>query len=192
VVHLVEVTRERIVRKSKTLWAEALGVHDAGTLPVLGGTRMILTRPGSTVPFVPVVGERMRITHECRVPWTLKLALRYGLYRRGPGRRRLDRVLGEGRWRGLNLLPPSSKGGEWDAATARENWVAWKIEPPAVLLGSRVAAAAGLPGAGIPSVVNDFLTIPHPSGRSRLWNEEGMEELCKELSAELWPLRASA
>ncbi len=127
-----------------------------------------------------VVGERMYIQHVCRVPWTRRLAFRYGSYRAGPGLARLNRLVGKAWW-GINLLPPSPECGAWSADAATANWVAFEIQPPAVLLGARVAAAAGFAGAGVPSKVCGYVIFPHPSGRSRLWNEPGMEEACREV-----------
>ena len=67
----------------------------------------------------------------------------------------------------------------------------------AVLLGARVAAAFGAPfkpcegwtccytGSAGPGEVL-YLTIPHPSGRSLLWNEQGMADRVRLAVEELW------
>lgn len=71
----------------------------------------------------------------------------------------------------MNLLGPSPKVGEWDAAVARE--IADGLKPflgsyRVVLLGQRVAEAFG---ADLPLLpVGPFYRLPHPSGRNRVWN----------------------
>lgn len=92
-----------------------------------------------------------------------------------------------------NLLPPSPRPGLWDARLARHvaplvhGWAAENACKVA-LLGRRVTAAflgAEVPlgvTRGVEGVV--YLTLPHPSGLSRLWNDEAGVERYRTMARE--------
>ena len=123
---------------------------------------------------------------------------RYALYpapERSAGGR-LCKVLGLSRpdyiarFRRRNLLTGDRDGFRWSAPKAREAAAEILLELEAgdalVLLGARVCAAfyaSFIPCEATVVVGRDrqgarcafrALTVPHPSGRSRLWNERGM------------------
>ena len=89
--------------------------------------------------------------------------------------RTFDRVnlLGNGRW----SLPAAREAAQ--TVTARYR----------VLLGARVAAAHGVPflpfyrcaPPWLEAGPQNWLVLPHPSGRSRLWNEPGAAERARRL-----------
>lgn len=109
------------------------------------------------------------------------------------GHRLCTRVLGLSpsqylaRYRRANLCPSDA----WDNAVARHEATAWlhrvqHTPDPVVLLGSKVAEAFRLrfdpftvvdPGLGAPPLV----LLPHPSGRSRLWNDPGAYERARQV-----------
>lgn len=82
-------------------------------------------------------------------------------------------------------------GDRWDNAVARHEAIAFghrveKTADPVVLLGLRVATAFRLKyapftvvdaGLGGPPIV----MLPHPSGRSRAWNESGAYERARQV-----------
>lgn len=84
----------------------------------------------------------------------------------------------------LNLLPP---GAEWDKPTAvrTAQAVMRYIQPSfAILAGRRVCGAFGLARSRLPTLSQDgsLLCLPHPSGRSRCWNDPETARRC----ADLW------
>ena len=110
--------------------------------------------------------------------------LRLGAFNHGASRTKL---LATGlRWDGaLNLLPPAAIG-TWEPALARQ--VAASIRPVlaaradrVVLLGRRVAGAFAT--ATSKRGGHDFVELPHPSGRSRLWNDPATLRSCR---AQVW------
>jgi len=100
--------------------------------------------------------------------WGWDLALRYGAFNAGAGRRRLESL---GLWlpERANLLPP---GVGWDAALAARYWADFRPRLEAygavVLCGARLARLAGVP---LLERRGRWVAIPHPSGRCRLWND---------------------
>lgn len=119
---------------------------------------------------------------------------RSGAFLWGSGRRRLLQ-LGV-RWlRSANLLWPAPAG-DWDAAAASA-WARRLLADPATsthrllwLCGVRVAAAFGLGGAAPMSLHRRdglvLAVLPHPSGRSRIWNDPASPELCRRFVREAY------
>jgi hypothetical protein len=119
----------------------------------------------------------------------------------GPTGSRFGRYGAVARYR-VNLLPPDRKCGTWEPALARANAFRLATEwpeddlgaPRFLLMGRRVTAAfSGKTSRGAP-VCGDqeakfgtiffawdrpCIALPHPSGRSRWWNEEGREEMVR-------------
>lgn len=152
--------------------------------------------PRSAKRHALLVGERMNAARWR--PWRdespergYALRLRLGCFRTGAGR---ERLLSMGlQWHaGINLLWPSPRLGEWDAGEARA--AADMLLPfvvadftAVVMLGRRVAAAfrrAGLEACDMQYDVRKstgtrvgplWVAFPHPSGRSRWWNEPDAE-----------------
>ena len=88
----------------------------------------------------------------------------------------------------LNLMPP---GAQWDKDVARKTAQAVMryMQPSLVLLaGRRVSSAFGLAGSRLPSLSGSLLSLPHPSGRCRCWNDPAVAEEC----AELWRAASGA
>ena len=87
--------------------------------------------------------------------------------------------------------------GEWSALLARDQAreLVWSAQEhggrPFILLGARVSAAfrCAFQPFGTAAVTADLFStvevfmLPHPSGRSRLWNEEGSQERARLLLA---------
>lgn len=125
---------------------------------------------------VLLVGEAINVGRR-RVPQVVHdhwlrsddLTRRFGAFRLGTGRARLIRC--GVRWTdSADLLPPGPCGW-WDADLARRaasTWLPLWMERFAlvVLVGKRVAAAAGLPAS-----TDRVLLVAHPSGRNRQWND---------------------
>ena len=130
---------------------------------------------------------------------------RFALYPEPPGcaGARLCEILGMSKREYLltfdrvNLLGGARR--RWSAASAREAAcaLAASVETARyrVLLGARVAAAHGLafkpfmkdgPQCGhAVCQCGSWLVLPHPSGRSRLWNEPGAAERARGLVLQL-------
>ena len=115
---------------------------------------------------------------------------------RGPSCARLCRLLGMDREDFLiwNLLHPDNKPGTWHADKARDcaRPVAdhlcdrYPEQDRVLLLGERVVAAFNYSGArfGDPVTIHNpsgrshkvsAMVVPHPSGRSRFWNDPDAE-----------------
>jgi hypothetical protein len=147
-----------------------------------------------------LIGERMnrRTYRPTRWPEVVqterywRLQLRFGLFRDGQGRQRLE-SLGL-RWEdGLNLLPPDPQGVPWDAVTAREVAAAWlprlRGYDVTYLCGGRVLDAFGVDRCGLrlsqlygrPLDIGGALAtcLPHPSGLNRWWNDPRNPERLK-------------
>lgn len=117
----------------------------------------------------------------------LDLLERAGALRWGTSRKRLiDLGL---RWdNAVNVLGPASRPGLWHQVFAK-SVVRW-LKPAAlsaydvvVLLGSRVAKTWGeSPGEVRARVVS----LPHPSGRNRLWNDPACARDCQYLVGDLY------
>lgn len=82
-------------------------------------------------------------------------------------------------------------GGPWMVRAARiraEEVAEESGDAPLVLLGARVSAAFGVPfryidgwrREGCCGRARALITIPHPSGRCRLWNGPGVAELVRD------------
>lgn len=88
----------------------------------------------------------------------------------------------------MNLLPP---GQPWDKSLAQKTaqGVMRYIKPSLVILaGRRVSAAFGVRGGRLPSLSGNLLSLPHPSGRCRCWNDPAVAEECAELWRVAMPL----
>ena len=77
---------------------------------------------------------------------------------------------------GVNLLPSAARVGARDVRRAAEVWWEWRSHADKyvtlVLLGRRVATAAGVPvDYSLPGMWGHCLILPHPSGQNRMWND---------------------
>jgi hypothetical protein len=125
-------------------------------------------------------------------PDSFELRRRMGFYNRGP-RLKMLQDLGV-RWDdGINLLLPSPLPGEWDAVEARRvaNLVSRHVLAYryVLLFGQRVCAAFGIPwapcqfvpaselGEAMIGYRTEFVPLPHPSGRCRMWNDPDVRAL---------------
>lgn len=125
-------------------------------------------------------------------PDSFTLRVRMGLYNSGP-RRELLESLGVAWTDGINLLLPSPIAGEWDAVEARRvaNVISQHVLSYryVLLFGQRVCAAFGVPwvpcqfvpacemGEAMIGYRTEFVPLPHPSGRCRLWNDPDVRKL---------------
>ena len=104
----------------------------------------------------------------------------------GTTRQRLYDLLGIDSVNIVNLLPPDNKPGTWDSELARKNadTLMWRLynvygHVHVVALGRRVQRAikAGLRqipfGRPVLCLFGTALILSHPSGRCRIWNNEG-------------------
>lgn len=117
---------------------------------------------------------------------------------------RLCRVLGMPRreylmrFKRVNLLTGDRDGFRWSAPTARlaavEVLDAADAGDALVLLGARVTAAFGVEFAPLQrsqrrtlgGCMVTTLVLPHPSGRSRLWNDPTMAARARDAVLALW------
>lgn len=146
---------------------------------------------------VVVVGERFNqgswAPRDASLETDPRFLLRLGAFKRGLGRKRLEE-LGL-RWdAAMNLLMPSPVIGEWDAEKAdRVAGACWPYLEQTyrviVMCGRRVARAFKRDG-DIPSLEAQgrVLLLPHPSGRSRAWNDGKTVVMCRRLVrvAQVW------
>lgn len=125
-------------------------------------------------------------------PDSFTLRVRMGLYNSGPRRDMLE-SLGVTWLDGINLLLPHQWAGEWDAVEARR--VANAISRHVLsyryvlLFGQRVCDAFGVPwvpcqfvpacelGEAMIGYKTEFVPLPHPSGKNRLWNNSDVRKL---------------
>lgn len=142
----------------------------------------------------------------CQIPSEkyLKLALRLGVFRRGPSRKRLASISVDFD-ESMNLLPADPSGARWDAQLAhavadyvRAN-ARWDV---LFLCGRRVAQAFDLPkcefGTRFGLVENGYTVepseaplwacvVPHPSGLSYWWRDSESRHVFREmLDARNW------
>lgn len=126
----------------------------------------------------------------------IALSLRMGAFRLGDGRAKLASI--GLKWdRSLNLLPPHPVAGVWESTQAwrvaqrlLSSWLSEEDE--VVMCGGRVAAAFGLGRWWeIGRSESGFTLAPHPSGRSRWWNDPERRRRFVEDRAELaWTKRS--
>ena len=110
------------------------------------------------------------------------LRVKMGVYNHGSRREFLNR-LGVHWNDGINLLWPSPIPGDWDATEAKHvvESMRDRVETydKVLLFGRRVCNAFGVPFE-IGVVYNDrYVALPHPSGRSRLWQDREIRKLVR-------------
>lgn len=132
------------------------------------------------------IGERMNVpwlTAEKEAKWLqnwcLQTALKVEGFQFGTSRKNLYRMLPDSIL-SVNLLPPSSECGAWDAVRAKsmagtfQTW-AYVTGTRLILLGRRVTTAFLGPRTPLMYSVSSwgvqYLTLPHPSGSCRLLND---------------------
>lgn len=96
-----------------------------------------------------------------------------------------------------NLVIEIGPSGTWNAQEAQKSadrfMADGKLRPRVVLFGARVARAFGVPAT--PFRIHEhalgcfLVTLPHPSGRCRLWDAPGAREQARRLVSALlgWP-----
>lgn len=105
---------------------------------------------------------------------------------------RLRSILGLTEFQYLALRRENLCRGEWDQKDARRRaHELWDAAAGLVLLGRRVASACGMHKVplftGGHNTQVHVVLLPHPSGRSREWNDPGARDRAQNLLREYFP-----
>lgn len=103
------------------------------------------------------------------------LMLEAGTFLVGPGRAKLASI-GVEFHDSMNLCPPAPQSEPWDSETARvvASHVRERLAPSydvVYLVGTRVARAFEMRPVALLHVDAPYITLPHPSGLNRWWND---------------------
>lgn len=96
-------------------------------------------------------------------------------------------ILGMGRQAYLDSFDRTNLcRGKWAMLDARRRAAELLGNGKLILLGRKVATAFDLDFKPL-TVIADVMMLPHPSGRNRLWNEDGIIGRCRKLITEFIP-----